>query len=181
MAKDASSVQVHGESLLQFPGIALILYQYWLPDGIPEAFDSAEIFERLIGSKAYQHQRWNHSYKGEHGPFAVSEIRPDHYECIAAEELGKALRERVIPASQAKLDRYLDSWPSTEMLQQRLKALLSYIQSSQLRWYRLAIGLQDEQYWSDGYREVPILDHFEEWVGLDPEAAMVHMLQVIRD
>jgi len=67
------------------------------------------------------------------------------------------------------------------MLQQRLKALLSYIQSSQLRWYRLAIGLQDEQYWSDGYREVPILDHFEEWVGVDPEAAMVHMLQVIRD
>ena len=181
MAKDASSVQVHGESLLQFPGVPLILYQYWLPDGIPETFDRAEIFERLIGSEAYQHQRWNHSYKGEHGPFAVSEMRPDHYERISAEELGKALHERVIPASQAELDRYLDSWPSTEILQQRLKALLNYIQSRELRWYQLAIGLQDREYWSDGYREVPILEHFEEWVGVDAPAAMIHMVQVIRD
>ena len=181
MPQQPPSIQVHGECLLQFPGFPLVLYQMWLREGLTEAFDETDCFRRLIGSGAYQNQRWNHSSKGEHGPFAVSKIRPDHYERISSEELEKTLRERVIPASQTELDRYLDPWPSPHLLQRRLMALLNYIQSHDLRWYRLAISLDEDQYWSEGHREVPILDHFEEWVGVDPKGSMVYMLQLTRD
>ena len=174
-------MHTHGERIVQFPGLVLIHYQYWLPDGLSEAFDKDELFRSIIESKAYQHQRWGHSYKEEHGPFAVSKIRPDHYEGISFEEVEKALYERLIPASQAEIERYLDRWPSPDLLERRLTDVLRYMHSSRLRWYRLTIGLQEEQYWSDRYREIPILDHFEEWVGVNSEASMIHMLQVIGD
>jgi len=181
MTQRSGFVHTLERTLSQFPGFVLLLHQLWLPAGRSEAFDETDLFRRLIRSGAYQNQRWNHSSKGEHGPFAVSKIRPDHYERISSEELEKTLQERVIPASKAELDRYLDPWPNTDVLQRRLMALLKYIQSHDLRWYRLAIGLEDEQYWSEGHREVPILDHFEEWVAVDPEGAMIYMLQLIRD
>jgi len=181
MPQQPPSIQVHGEFLLQFPGFPLILYQMWLRGGLTEAFDEKHFFRRLIESGAYQHQRLNHSYKEEHGPFAVSRIRPDHYERTSFEEAEKALHERLIPASPAEMERNLDPWPSPALLERRLTDLLSYVHSPRLRWYRLAISLDEAQYWSEGYREVPILDHFGEWVGVDPEESMVYMLQVIQD
>lgn len=181
MATKTFSVHVHGEKLLRFPGYALVIYQLWLSDGLSETFDKGALFRRLIESGAYQNQRWNHSSKGEHGPFAVSKIRSDHYEPISLEKLKQNLHERLIPASQADFDRYLDPWPTTSVLQQRLKALLHYMQSNSIHWYYLAVSLEEEQYWSDRYREVPILDHFEEWVGVNPTMSMIYMLQVIRD
>lgn len=140
-----------------------------------------EFFSELIGSEAYQNQQWNHSYKGEHGPFNIAKLRPEHYVPISSEEVKQTLSARVIPASETELERYLDPWPSIRVLQSQLEALLSRIESRNLRWYRLAISLDEEQYWSDRYEEVPILDHFEEWVAVDSEAAMICMLQLIRD
>jgi hypothetical protein len=66
------------------------------------------------------------------------------------------------------LARGRDPWPGVEALHRRLSALLTYIDVGQLHWYRLAIDLDDERYWSDEHRKVPILDHFEEWGASTP-------------
>ncbi|RME00864.1 MAG: hypothetical protein D6816_13110 [Bacteroidetes bacterium] len=175
------SFHTHGESLIQFPGHPLIHYQFWIPGGLTTAFDAHALFDGLIHSYVYQHQRLGHSFNNSHGPFAVSKIRPEHYEPIAAEKVEHALHTRLIPASPEDLTRYRDPWPSLETLRRRLEALLTCIDAGRLRWYKLAIELEDRPYWSDEYRKAPILDHFEEWMGVDVPEAMVHMLQVIRD
>jgi len=175
------SVRTHGEGLLRFPGSALTHHQLWLPGGLAPDFNKSALFDRLIRSHAYRNQTLSHSYKGTHGPFAVARVSPDHYEPVSAEAVRQALHTRLIPDSAEDLTRYRDPWPGVEALHRRLSALLSYIDAEHLQWYRLAIDLDDKQHWSDEHRKAPILEHFEEWVGVDPEAAMVHMLQVIRD
>jgi hypothetical protein len=177
----SESVRTHGEGLLRFPGSALTHHQLWLPSGLAPNFDEPALFDRLIRSHAYRNQTLSHSYKGTHGPFAIDKIRPDHYESVSAEAVRQALHTRLIPDSAEGLTRYRDPWPGVEALHRRLLALLAYTDAKRLQWYRLAIDLDDGQYWSDEHRKAPILDRFEEWVGVDPEAAMVHMLQVIRD
>jgi hypothetical protein len=156
-------------------------YQLWLPDGLARDFNKSALFDRLIRSRVYKHQRLGHSFKASHGPFAVAKIRPDHYEPLSAEAMQQILHTRLVPDSAEDLARYQDPWPSVETLQRRLSALLTYIDAERVHWYRLAIDLDDEQHWSKAYQQAPILDHFEEWVGVDPEESMVYMLQVIQD
>jgi hypothetical protein len=178
---DTPFFHTHGEGLLQFPSGVFIHHQLWLPDGLARDFNKSALFDRLIRSRVYKHQRLGHSFEGSHGPFAVARIRPDHYEPLSAEAVQQILHTRLVPDSTEDLARYRDPWPSVEALQRRLSALLTYIDAERLHWYRLAIDLDDEQYWSDGYREVPILDHFEEWVAVNPRGATIYMLQVIQD
>ena len=175
------SIRSYGEGLLRFPGGALTYHQLWLPDGLTSESDASALFDRLIRSHVYTNQTLSHSYGGTHGPFAAAKVHPDHYDPLSTEAMKQVLYTRLVPDSAEDVARYRGPWPSVEVLHRRLTALLTYIEAERLCWYQLAIELEDRQYWSDEHRKAPILDHFEEWVGVDPEAEMIHMLQVIRD
>jgi len=181
MTQRVSFVHLHEEGLVRFPGLALVLYRFWFSNDLLDNFDADKLFSTLIDAGAYQSQRYAHSQKGEHGPFDVAKLLPEHYEPISCEELQETLRTRLIPASEAQLERYLDPWPSIGELRNRLDVLLDRIQGQHLHCYQLAIHLEEKSYWSDRYREIPILEHFEEWVAVDTDAGMIHMLQLIRD
>jgi len=175
------SVQTHGEGLLRFPGGTITHHQLWLPDGLTSNFDKAVLFDRLIHSYAYTNMTLSHSYKGTHGPFAVASLSSHHYKSLSAEAVKQVLSSRLVPTTKEDLTRHRDPWPSLDALQRRLSRFLAYINLKALQWYRLDIGLNDEEHLSDEHRKAPILEHFEEWVGVDPDASMIDMMQVIRD
>jgi hypothetical protein len=175
------SVQTHGEGLLRFPGGTITHHQLWLPDGLTPNFDKAVLFDRLIHSYAYTNMTLIHSYKGTHGPFAVANLSSHHYESLSAAAVKQVLSTRLLPTKNEDLTRYRDPWPSLEVLLRRLSTFLAYINLETLQWYRLDVGLNDEDHLSDEHRKAPILEHFDEWVGVDSEESMIYMLQVIRD
>lgn len=176
--QQSTSMHVHGECLLQFPDLVLLHYMLWLPGGTPDDLGKDEFFDVLIGSEAYQQQRLAHANEEEHGPFAVSEIRPEHYNPVTYDVLADALESRLIPTPSSQFD---DPWPSASEMKGRLEALLSSVRSNALRCYELTLSLGDEQCWSKSHREIRILEHFEEWIVVDTESDVVHMIQLIRD
>ncbi|WP_178139427.1 hypothetical protein [Rhodothermus profundi] len=47
--------------------------------------------------------------------------------------------------------------------------------------FQLAISLDEERYWSEAYRDLPVLDFFEEWIVIDRKHQQVHMIHLLRD
>ena len=137
------------------------------------SFDKNNFFDVLIKSRIYQGYRWTHTHFDEnaHGPFDIRKISPDHYQLIPFDELNKKMRSILLELGLDE-DKYYRLYYQNFIDELNVCADLCF---------HLAIPLSAERYWSAAYRDLPVLDFFEEWIVIDRKHQQVHMIHLFRD
>ncbi|GEM_PF-6415716 len=148
-------------------------------------FDRQDFFDSFIKSEIYRGYSWTHSYKNAHGPFDIQKITPDHYQSHSFSEMEERFRSLLASADYEVFkwpDHYLlETWPDKETEMSYFQALMDELRPNAALCFHLAIPLSAERYWSAAYRDLPVLDFFEEWIVIDRRHQQVHMIHLFRD
>lgn len=177
------------ELLIRFPWRVFKAYKCfveWNDDVV--SFEDKRLLAALRRSPAYRdsHQPSILAAKDVHGPFALSKIEVDHYTPIPFEVAASEIQSQLATTQAAALTH---CWNPVDA-GTNLSSFLSSIEEGASHCYKLTLSIHlDEDvpsekldhYFADWYKEVPILDHFEEWLVYNHSSGVLWMLYLLYD